>query len=150
MRLSWVYPIGWLPALGGASGCLVPQSALRLAGVENPAFTMKTPNGWKVDVPTDANGKVKYMIRPDGSMEFEMTLRSRASEVIDAQGERAEHLQGLREIEAARIVQMGALIDKLTERILAAATPIIASSVAPKPEPEPAAVSLPPELLRPP
>lgn len=116
-------------------GCLVPQSAFQLAGFTEPAFEMKTPTGWKVRVPTDADGSVKYSLAPDGTMNFEMDLSSDASTVTGSQGERAAILTELRAIEAQRIVEQHRMLTDTIKGVLDLVSPLLRPVPAPTADP---------------
>jgi len=115
----------WMPCLFvlPACGCLIPQDAYKLAGYTEPGFELKTPSGWKFSATADTQGVCKYMVHPDGTVEFQLDMASKATDVTLAQGERAAHLEKLREIEALRMVEQQKLLNDLIAK-LAAMVPV--------------------------
>lgn len=113
-----LWAIAYVLVLCGCGGCVLPQSAAKLAGYETPGFSLHSPSGWSVSASTDTKGIAEYEVSPDGSVKFRLDMSSNASDPTLAQGERALALERLREIEAARLIEQQKALNDLTLRLI--------------------------------
>jgi len=74
------------------SGCTVtPIPAHKLFGTSNPTAVVSTPEG-TFKVPTNVKTRYKVTRKPDGNFTFDLTLASDAAAVVDAEGNRIDHM----------------------------------------------------------
>lgn len=127
----------WLAMCGMllCGGCLM--SADQLAGFSRPGVHVKKDSrgGWDFEAGSDMRGKAKVDAKPDGSYTFDMTLSSKASDVVEAEGQRADHLVELRKIEAQSIALQLKMVGDMASAIVAMVPGLAASKPQPPPGP---------------
>ena len=93
-------------------GCMI--DAGKLAGFSNPKLDMSYDAGrgkFDLEAGTDFQGKAEGHYNPE-TKQIDATIEvgSTASPVVQAEGERADHLVALRQIEATMLVEMHRLV----------------------------------------
>ena len=118
-----------------STGCIMPQGIQELAGIKAtaPAITAKkTWGGFFVEVGTNFTGEAEYETTPEG-IKVKVKVDSQAGDVTKAQGERAQMLEGLREIERARIIEQQNAMNQMWGTIIGQMTSALAGALVPKP-----------------
>ena len=111
-----ISPILTLPMVGCLSGCVVqPMKATDLFGVSNPTMRVKVPGYGSVEIPTDFKGKFKVDKSPDGTLKLDITVDSKVSDVVTAEGNRIAVMEAQRIADIERAVAQEQI--RSTERI---------------------------------
>jgi hypothetical protein len=124
--------LGLLSTSSCLTGCVMPQSAYKLGGVEPPVIAAKrTRTGFEVSVGTNFNGEAKYESTPEGALKIDVKVNSVASDVTLAQGQTAAMLAELRTIESQRIIAQQQLMNEMWGTIIQSLAGALSTALKP-------------------
>lgn len=121
-------------------GCVVnPMPASKLFGVSNPVSSIEIPGYGKVKLATDVETHINVQKNQTGLTSVDVTFNSRASSVVDAEGNRIPNMETQRIADENRAIAQEQI--RSTERVelyktIASLAPILAQSFAKAPQSE--------------